>query len=259
MKRIDFLGAPGVGKSTTYKALVNNRRKKDSWLTPKEAKNKIAYEFFKKDAYSKKKLLTLYNFKHSLFKRKYNRSINRIITEQQKDIFWEKQNEYKDFLEIALKGVSIKEKEPLRRILGINWFYIIFSDVIFIENSNLPEIVVFDESLSQKVYGITHNCKGFFENTIKDYFRNIPLPQALIYCKLDPKETFNRIKNRRKIIPGHRQLESDQLNNNIKVQLEIAERGADILKNRNVGVLEIDLNDSLEFNIEIISNFLKLQ
>ena len=274
MKRIDFLGAPGVGKSTIYHELVRQRTKLDTWMTPEEARTKTKCEYSLQNARSVKEHAVAGLLKNGvcikLLPSFSKRMLETILDTYQFDKYeretiWVEKERYADFFNVALKSATIEEKEPLRRLMGITHFYSVARDVIFLEHSSFPGLVLFDESLSLRVYGITRSRKGFFESATEDYFNNIPLPAGLIYCSLDPEKTFQRIKQRSlpmpgqhgKIIPGHRDLESAPLLESIEVQLDKAAIGADVLRNRGVKVLDIDMKDSLTYNVNVIANALR--
>jgi|GEM_PF-3016166 len=257
MKRIDFLGAPGIGKSTIYIELVKRRAKSDSWMIPEEAWIKIARQYSTQNAKSGKDYIIAALLRIGLFNKIYPDLSLRVLHKNQKEIIWNEREHYANFFEAALQSSTIKEKIPLRRLGGIKSFYSVARDVIFLEHSRIPGLVLFDESLSQKIFGVTMWREGMFESATNNYFNTIPLPEALIYCKLNPDETLNRIKQRGKIIPGHRDLDGNLLFEAIKVQLRIAAMGADILKNRGAKVLEIHTEDSLEENAEKITDAIR--
>lgn len=264
MQRIDFLGAPGVGKSTLYNELVKQRVKSDTWMTPGEARARIAYEYSLQNARSVKNHVIAGLLKSSICKRLHPILSNKILAAYQKKTTWTEKDRYAKFFETALKGATIWEKDPLRRLMGITEFYSVATEVIFLEHSQFMGLTLFDESLSHKVYTITHWRKGFFEGMTNDYFSHIPLPTGLIYCKLEPEETFNRVKQRSitvpgqegKIIPGHRDLNDNLLLESIKAQLDIAAIGAEVLRNRGVSILEVDMADTPAHNVKLIANAL---
>lgn len=262
MQRIDFIGSPGVGKSALYRELVQQRVKSDTWLTPEEARARIAYCYLENNTQSIKDYATLWLLKNVLLKKLHPILSNRILDGYQKEIIWREKERYENFFEVALKGATVKEKAPLRRLLGITNFFTVASNVISLYHSNIHGLVIFDESLSHKIYTITHWQKGYYENLTNEFFNTIPLPQGVIYCKLDPEKTLHRIKQRGmnihgrrgKIIPGHCDLDDNLLLESITAQLDIAAIGVDVLQKRDVKILEINMENSLEQNIKRITN-----
>ena len=59
MKRIDFLGAPGVGKTTLYNNLLQQRNHREKWLTLEEAKLLITKRHVRSNFHSLKEFARL--------------------------------------------------------------------------------------------------------------------------------------------------------------------------------------------------------
>jgi adenylate kinase len=259
--RIDFLGTSGVGKSTIYNKLVKNRSKIDNWMTPEEAKIKIAQKYsIQNNALIKNRLIAV-SLKVDLFKKLHPILANAVIEKNQEDTIWVNKDKYTDFFEVALRGANIQEKIPLRRLSGIRAFYATVRDVIFLEHAQIPGIILFDESLSLRIYAVTMWRKGYYEEATIDYFNNIPPPFGIIHCKLDPDKTLSRIIQRKNtcgnIIQGHRDLDNNHLLEVIKAQNDIAAVGANVLRNRGVKVLEIDTDDSIENIVKKITTAIR--
>lgn len=261
MNRIDFLGAPGVGKTTLYDELVRQRTRIDRWLIPVEAKVEIAKKKCLVENFGKKELLFSFFLKTGLFQQFHPSFTNLLLSKYQKETIWNQKDKYADFIEIALKGAAIPEKIPLRRLLGLTWFYSIVNDVIFLEHADVNNIVVFDESLSHKVYSIIESQEGCYENLTEEYFQYMPPPNVLIFCKANPKKIQHRIKQREntngKLIPGHRDLDVFSLFERIKIQCHVAEIGASVLRDRGVKVIEVDMEYTLDHNVHKVINLLR--
>lgn len=256
MKRIDFLGAPGVGKSTLYNHLIANRRKGTFWITPTEAELKIAREHIKKlSTKNKKVFLARLALNNIFFKPLHPTIVDKVINLVENEIIWDNKIKYTEFLNQAVLGACLEEKDSLRRLMGINYFFKVMKTVVLFENSKYDEIVILDESLSQKVCGLTHYKESYFEKQTKEYFSCIPVPDLLIHCKLDIKTTLQRLITRYKTIPAHRNITKAELLEVVKIHNKIANIGAKILKQRNVLVLDIDMKQCPEKNIQIINSF----
>ena len=172
MKRIDFLGAPGVGKSTINKQLINSQRKSSSWITPKEAELKLAREYLDNiPNKNKKELLAKIALSNALFEPLRSTIVNKIINRIGSETIWANREKNNEFLNQALLGACIEEKDPIRRLMGINWFFDVVKTVAVVENSDYEDIVLFDESLSQKVYGVTYHDKELEIKEIEMYFK----------------------------------------------------------------------------------------
>ncbi len=257
MKRIDFFGSPGAGKTTLYKELYKQRKPSNQWLTPVETKIQITKNYLKGNKQIPYYYLNKVIFNFNIFKKIQFLLSEKILNRYQKEILWNSKDLYTKFFEIALMGMNIKEKDPLRRIMGINNFFEIIKEVIIINNHKTTDLIIFDESILQKIYGVTHWKFNYFENIVINYFNSVPVPTLLIYCKLDPKETFNRIKKRKKRIAGHRNVENNELFEIIKAQINIAELGVNILRKKEVKILELNMNNDVNYNIKLINKTIK--
>ena len=149
--------------------IVRSVSRKRLWLTPKEARTVVAKQYMKQNKgmlkdYKPALLLSL-----PLFRPFHSQAANYILKNHSTELLWENGQRGDSFLSIELKGAGFEKREPLHRLLGINWFVPVYRDVLIVENSSLELLVIFDESLSQKVYGITHWDKGAFEEITTAY------------------------------------------------------------------------------------------
>lgn len=259
MKRIDFLGAPGVGKSTLYKELLRQRKKPDKFLTPEEAKVEVAKKHLIENKNIKKHFLKSLILNCSIFRKKHCCLAEKILKNEKNEVLWKNKEKYNEVLKIALRGSNIEEKIPYRRFLGLSWFFDVFQKVLFLEE-NFDDFVIYDESLSQKIYGLIFSENKEYEDSIVDYFRNCPKPFCVIFCRINKKGIFKRIKQREKtgkIIPGHRDVNNKKLEEIIVNQIEVSEIALKVLKERGIHVLEIDMANDIKKNAKEINIFLK--
>lgn len=256
MKRIDLLGASGAGKSTTFHMIVGTSGRKQCWLTPKEAKAAVARQHMKQERMSAKNLMAILLLGLPLFNPINTQVSNYLLNAHSTQLLWDNAQIHNSFLEIVLKGASCEERDSLHRLLGINWFVPVYRDVLLMENSSIEQRVVFDESLSQKVYGITNWKKGAYEEITAAYFNNMPLPAGLVHLKLDCATAFDRLKERQKLTTGQRNLTQEELIDVINAQIEIASIGASIIKSRGVKVLELESESSIAQKSASINGFI---
>lgn len=254
LKRVDFFGAPGVGKSTLYKELIKQRPKSKPWLTPGEAKIIWAQQYATKNANTKTEILKAFLLKSNIFKKLHPFLAEQVVKPAMANMLWDQKNEYADFIEVALSGAAIKEKEPLRRLLGLAWFFDVFATAVFFSHMLNNQLVFFDESLCQKVFGVLDCKSNLYENITVQYFENIPRPDVFIFCELDQNVLFQRITARSKVIPGHRNLSKDELYEAIRVQQSIADIGKIALIKRGSVLIKLDMRNNVPDNIDIINN-----
>lgn len=260
MQRIDFIGASGVGKTSLFNELISRRSETEKWMTIDEAKliitlhlvinnfNDVKHKFFAP--------LLKFKYLNFIFAYVYKNTVHSYLME----LLRKNKEQYSEFLEILLKNAVIKEEEPLYKLLNVVWFYNIFENVILIEQSPIEGVVIFDESLSHKLCSLSNSFTGIDDIAIME-FSTIPPPLAIIHCHLDPIETLQRLKQRQrennKLILKHYNLNDDQLLESIKARKHYAQIGAQVMKDRGVKVIDIDMNDDTQQNLKKVINFLK--
>lgn len=241
MQRIDFLGAPGVGKSTLCKEVL--RRTPNSYfIGSNKAKIILAREYLKKSKTNKKKILANLVLKFLFIEPVRALIAKEILERSEHENLLNCKDEHSYFFESVLDSMLKSPKDPTRKFMGLNWFYTVSKTVFLLEKSKREGIVVFDESLSQKVYGVTDCDNEVYYEQVRNYFKNIPLPFCLIYCNLDTQTTFNRLKSRKKVIPGHRNLDDKKLLTIVENQHRIALIGKEVIQARGGTVIEIDMS-----------------
>ena len=256
MKRIDFLGASGAGKTAVFYELTRKYSREKRWFTPKEAKAAVARQYLKQNKGILKNYKPALLLNLPLFRPFHPQVSSYILRSHSTELLWKNAQRDDLFLSIVLKGAGFENREPLHRLLGINWFVPVYRDVLIMENNSLDPLVLFDESLSQKVYGITHWEKGAFEEITAAYFNNIPLPAGLIHFNITSQTAFKRLKERPKVTTGQRNITGEELFNVIAAQVNIARIGVDIIKYRGVKVLEIDSELPIERKADYINKFI---
>lgn len=263
MRRIEFLGVEGIGKTTLYKELVRCRSKRDKWMTTEEARLKIASEYLKNNPTSFKNHIMGALLKFNKSKWIQSNICDSVLSIPQEINFLTHNGLYRDFLSNILKFYSTNDYPPELTIIRIARLYQAINKLTYLENF-VSEKVFLSESDNISMGGL-FLWKGQNE-LINEFFYTMPLPIGLIYCYLDQEEAIKRIierKNKRIITIEHRDpenynliLDNDRLREIIQNQSNIASIGVNILRNRGVKILKINMGDTLVCNVEKISNFL---
>lgn len=250
MKRIDFLGAPGVGKSTLYNAFLQKCSERYNLYSEFAARIK-AVKNFNKIYGGKEKLGIQLLLNLPKLRNPYVISIEDRI---EKIHFEEYIKTLNELCSIVNEAFCQSTKDNYRRQYG----YISFNKKLKIYCSlenYFNGIMTSDESLSQKVYGISPSDE-IKKEIVNEYFQKIPEPEKLIYCFTEPEKIVDRIIGRKKRIPSHRNKDRDELFEKTKIALEIAEIGANILSKRGVEIVEIEMDKKISVNVDKIISML---
>ncbi len=239
MKRIDFLGVPGVGKTTLYYKLLQQRDDYEKWLTPPEAKILIAKKHVKANWRSAGELLRL------LALQLPNRTLQKKLTENISDTlagkaFQERLQEWMPFIELCSFSLADGSKPPYYRFLLAKWFLSLLNDVALIESADLKHQVLFDDSLSQRATGMMPWDRLSGEQQSRKYFSLMPPPVAVVYLRADPQLIADRLVKRKKVIAQHQDLSYHDLLERTKIAALIVEAGAETLHSRGIPVLMVD-------------------
>lgn len=234
MKRVDFLGPSGVGKSYILRYLKKNRNYFKEWYTESEAVRHIPF----------KKL-------HYL---PFTRSVSRIIKNEEKKAFKNCYREWIDFYTVCRLGLDnygVKSKNYFR---SVDKLLKTSKKVRLLENVSKKK-VVFEQSLAQKVYFI---CGSGYQNVeidlIKNFFTYMPRPSLLVVFKGSDKDIYNRV-NKRRIETGRNGIEygsidGDELLSKIKKFTEWSEIAMNIFQENGDNVLLLDTSEQLEVNCD---------
>lgn len=181
--------------------------------------------------------------------------------------FLRQDNGNTNFCNLILDFCDIEEYTPQLRLARISKLYRIVSDTIFLEKHDGSNIVIADSDIIS-MYGLLlpQLQSELSDNMVEKFFQIMPPPAGLIYCKLDTEETVKRILERQKnqiIVLTHLDPQScdslidiNTLRILINRQSYMAAKGLNILKERGVKVLELDMSDTQEINVEKVLKFL---
>lgn len=255
IKRIDFLGAPGIGKSTIYTQFTKRFGRKLGIVPEFEARTRAAraysYRLPKKEG-----LISRFVLFFPKFRNPYVVSLEDKICDKH---FRKYVDVNGDLFSTIHNSFCCSEKDNYRRQFGYN--SVISKLKIFCSlDSYYAGLVLSDESLSQKVYGINPSDK-LDKAFVISYFENIPVPNYLIYFYANASAVVKRIKGRDlkggKMIPGHTGKSLDELLEMTETALKISEIGSKILEQRGAKVLKLNAQENTEDNLNALAEFLK--
>lgn len=255
MKIIEFLGAPGVGKTTLYKELIRKRQKPYKFLTPKEVKFEIVRKYLtnnKKIPYSFLKKIILHN---KVFYKFHFYLIEKILNnpELKPELLINKREEniIKELIEINTESNFSVEIKLLR----FSWLLDILKEIKLFEKFNSNYNVIFDEGISQKISSISYYNK----ERIKDLsFINLINKSIIIYLELDKNIIFKRLINRRKEKNTflHKKLDDKKIKDDIIKRIEFNKFFIQNIKKEGIKIIKIDSSMDILKQIKIIEKYL---
>ncbi|EWG99107.1 hypothetical protein Q427_26940 [Halomonas sp. BC04] len=158
--------------------------------------------------------------------------------------------------------LSQSSRSQYRRAEGYYHFLRTVRRIAFLEQWMVGEGVLFDESLSQKVYAVMPSDHGN-EVQARRYFEKMPLPTALIHLDADAIQVVRQVRERElatgKLIPGHRGLNDEDLLRSTEASLDIARIGAECLHARGCAVLTLAASEAIDNNALKVCLFLENQ
>jgi len=263
MKRIEFFGVPGVGKTATYRALKSLRNSKREWLLFSEAKRVSVNNYIcqNKGLNNKQRLVSLIQ---RLF---INVPVAETIIGVGEGKYLAKRNdqgqfmrfaeEYDTFISNCAEGLLHTNRAAYRRLLGAHLLINTVNDISFLDQ-HLDDIkVVFDESITQKVFGVIDIEASDCKEKAYNYFISMPEPQGVVVFEGDSMTIDKRLKQRYleegKLVPAHRNM--DNYTNWIESASEIVKVGKRVFCEKEVKMLELSAKASVHENAKLIREF----
>lgn len=293
MKRIDFLGANGIGKSTVYAHLLKRRRgaQAPSWLTLIEAKRRIAVQ----DLMRRRSTMDLARAATCYLPKMGKVFAEAYTIRKAENAFAEGGHPYQPFFEHCVETLmgaarpssqrTAQGTEGMQRVVGgmgvaipgpmttplpaaavrkgvtptqylsLSRIFGRLKELCLLEP--LEETVVFDESLTHTLTGMLTDIPS--DLSVRAHFEEIPLPDGVVHLRASEDEVLRRIfikQRSRGPIVRHRGLDEDELRRKARRTLRIAEIGASTLEWRGARMLRIDATEEPEANAEKIEEFI---
>lgn len=246
-KYIEFVGVPGVGKSTTYEFLKRKYVENSNW---------IPYEELCKSKNEPRKGIKEIVISYLITKIKPN-ALSKISHDR---VFLNKAIENNpELIELFWKSISKVENingEELR-FYGVNYIRSILEKIERVKEKNSPKYGIVDE-------GLIHNLKYFitpipdqeFTVQVSNILRLIYLPQAVIYFTGDPEIIVKRTLERGNLRIRDKSLTHQELINSKRETLKEKEVYLEVVRSKNIPILSLDAKDSVEVKSSSIISFL---
>ncbi len=260
MKRIEFIGGSGVGKSTLFQEVARHKKRQDAWLTAEEARIYLARTIaVDKTALRLAQLYLKTNMTRTKRLREYLTS--KILSRSSRDIFDSIHDKYLDVADAYLEPMyEYDEINSVRKIsLTADYYHRFLSEIMLLDYHPLNKVVVFDD-------GLIHNTSGFSQ---AERFRTIlanhtshgtsVIPVGIVYCNMNENSYLQRRRDRIRQGRGtalERTLNDDQLQRSCFQFLKSSQGKINVLRNYGIPVLEIDMEDPITVNARPVYEFI---
>ena len=259
MKRIDFFGVPGAGKTTLYNELLKSHNRHDRWLTVEEAKIIITKRHVRGNFRSLKeftRLLLLHTVNIRVVQKRLSEALHVSLANK---ALQKKLEEWMPFVELCGESLGDWSKPPFYRFLLARWFLSQLEDVALVESNYYGDYVLFAESLSQRATGLMPWDYSLVERQSLKYFNLMPAPYAVVVLRAEPQQVIKHImkRSRQKIIAQHQGLSDHELLERAEIAAMIVEIGTKVLRERGIRILELDALLPLEGLVEETKKFIQ--
>jgi adenylate kinase family enzyme len=243
MKRIEFFGPMGSGKSTLFSDLIKNKSL-SGIVNAKEEVYDILLNQVKQNSKTKYFLLRL--LFHTPIK-------DRVFSNYDFYHYLKGDKESDVLLNYVLNDLNvILKSDKAKCLVRLNYLLKDLSDLIVVKNFSNKRLIVHDESLIQR--GLSLALDGslkFFEN----YFDHTILPDGAIYIKSPLKILKTRILSREinnSGFNGKKPHSKEEIEN----AFNLSENIHCILKKKNIKLLILDGTKSINENTKIIHDWI---
>ena len=243
MKRIEFFGPMGSGKSTLYSDLIKNKslcgvvnakqEVYDILLNHVKQSSKIKHFFLRLLLHTplKDRVFSNYDFYHYL----------------------KGDKEADDLLNYVLNDLNvILKSDKAKCLVRLNYLLKDLSDLIVLKKFSNKSLIVHDESLIQR--GLSLALDGSLK-LYESYFDNTILPDGVVYIKLP----FNILKSRilsREINDSGFNGKKPHSKEEIENSFNLSDNIYSILRKKNIKVLILDGTKSINDNTKIIHDWI---
>ena len=247
MVRIDFIGAPGSGKTTLInEMLARNAIKNASKLS--EARRDVLDNFFSPKIESTSQYLKSFVIR-KLLRKNYSTHSKRKLNE----FFSKVTEEYDSLLGLILNNLVKAEKgSGYLKYKRIGWFIQILEDTLLVSKHSVDKIVFCDESLSSKIlqpdFGLSHE-------DINNKLKNSLMPSAFVHVCCKEELLNKRLLGRKKLTLQHSGKGYDY-KEVIKESIRASDIVAGELLKLEIPCLQINSEDDIDVNLVKIVKFI---
>lgn len=247
---MDFLGVPGIGKSTLYKELFKYRISKEHLVTPFEARIKVAQFDSKKSASSLKDLILHEFLKSGIFSQIHYPLSKRILNRKYAVLtLWG--DDERDALDVVIRKISNSAFPPNLKLLRYAWLLEIGRNISLLEKfpkANIDKLILFDESLTQKMINLGPWKSEDDKRQLDLLYKLLGDLYAAVFLDTDSKNIIERLEQRknRRLTHAHAEMNECELLIETEKRVDSARQLADMLETKGIKIIRIDASFSIK-------------
>lgn len=248
-KHVEFIGAPGVGKTTIYQVLQHKWTKRSTWIPDKY--------LFPREA-----PLNFYSriLMRLGIRKAFNAKIDALKLKEAGDRFVAL---YPDYINACWNNIYNRQKKHLNgldlRFAKTTYLYQLIQKIQWIKEAQSSKLAVVDEGLVHTILNALYWSETAEDETkeIKNLLQLIPLPYAIISVETNFSENIRRLVERKKVMSMHKSLVIADLESIIEQNRAKRTLINEIIYDYNIPFLKIDSSQSPEISINEIIPFLE--
>jgi len=243
---VEFIGAPGVGKSSVYKALCRSWDSKQNWVHQNillYSQKKTSYPLLSWINYKIRSFLKI-NFQHSL---PVNGGVQYVQDhESLAKFYWD-----------HLSNPEFTSNEDMGlRFRSAFFLFRDFCKYQAIHDNANGKVCVIDEGVLQKSF-LIHEDVLMTQSLLDEYFSLCELPKAVFWVHVESLEIIlERLTNRHKYIASHVGKNEESLMEETKKWAKLIKLIADQLEKQGVKVYQLDGTLPIKNNVEKVKEIL---
>jgi hypothetical protein len=243
---IEFIGPPGIGKSSIYKSVCQQWNKKNNWI------HQDALLAPKKPGLLHFPRWLIYNFQVLL-----GRKLVKSIPVDYGLRFVHHQPALAGFCWDHLSDPVFFNAQALdKRFRSAYFLFSDFSRYQAIQESADQRPCILDEGLLQKSF-LLHEQEQLMRELLCRYLSLIPLPYAIVYIDTPNKQIISdRLQSRQKKLPAHLENNHPALLAETGKWQHLLRMTLEMVQQQQVSICRVDGAQPIKENVQLIRNFL---
>lgn len=254
MRRIDFLGVPGSGKTTVCREIERSRMAQ-SWFMDHEAKKNTARILAGSEVSTITNIFKGWLSRIPGFGWAGTLLVHGLLPAAAREALWESRESWEESLKFYIQHLGVSSEHPIRTFWNAEQFIARVHDVAVLEKFSPSSTVVFENSLTQRALLCVLDSYSAGDTLILGKCLTVlPHPSAVVYLRLSPERLAERIRQRapRKTIQKHKNLSREELLEKITEEYDFYENAIIELKRHSIPVIVIDAEKDIQEIVAII-------